>query len=74
MSGGILAIVRIAAVGIGMIMLTVLAMKYMLAAPEARAEIKGSAIRYVLGAVLMFAAAAIMQIIDSFTKTSLGSA
>ncbi len=73
MSGGILAVVRIAAVGIGLIMLTVLGMKYMLASPGDRAEIKGSAIRYILGAVIMFAAAALLSIIASFTETALPS-
>ena len=73
MSGSILAIVRVAAVGIGLIMLTVLGMKYLLAAPGDRAEIKGSAIRYVLGALIMFGAAGIFSIIESFTRATLPS-
>jgi hypothetical protein len=73
MSGSVLAIVRIVAVGIGLIMLTVLGMKYLLAAPGDRAEIKGSAFRYVLGALIMFGAAEIFALIESFTRTTLTS-
>ncbi len=67
-AGGILTVVRVVCVGIAMIMLAVLGMKYMLASPNDRAEIKGSAIRYILGAILMFSASAILAIIESFTK------
>jgi len=70
--GSILDIVRVAAIGIGLIMITVLAMKYMMAAPEARAEIKGSAIRYILGAVIMFGSAGILTIVEQFASTNIG--
>ena len=73
-SGGILNIVRVACVGIALIMLTVLGAKYMLAAPNDRAEIKGSAIRYVLGAMLMFGASGLLTIIDSFTRSTMPNA
>ena len=74
MGGSVLNVVRVVAIGIGLIMLSVLGMKYMLASPNDRAEIKGSAIRYVLGAVLMFSASAIMTIIQRFTENSLPTA
>ena len=74
MAGSVLNVVRIAAVGIGLIMLTVLATKYLLASPGDRAEIKGSAVRYILGAVLMFSAAGILLIIQSFTEKTLPNA
>ena len=49
-------------------MLIVLAMKYMTAAPSERASIKKSAIMYVIGAVVMFAAAGILGIIQNFAN------
>ena len=70
-AGGVLSVVRIACVGIGLIMLTVLGMKYMLASPNDRAEIKGSAIRYVLGAIIMFAASGLLTIIQGFAASTI---
>ena len=65
-SGGILNIVRVACVGIALIMLTVLGAKYMLAAPNDRAEIKKHAVVYVAGAIVIFAASGILGLIRTF--------
>ena len=45
------------------IMLMVLGIKYITAAPEAKADIKKMAVYYVIGAVLVFAAGAVLGII-----------
>ena len=65
--GAIITIARIACTGIAVIMLIVLAIKYMSAAPSDRASIKKSAVQYVVGAVIMFAAAGILTIIQKFS-------
>ena len=66
--GAILSVMRIVCLGIAIIMITVLAMKYMMAAPGDRAEIKKSAVQYVIGAVIMFGAAAILGLLVEFTN------
>ena len=66
--GSIIAVTRIIAVGVAIIMLLTIAMKYMMAAPGDRADIKKHAVVYVVGAVVLFAASGILQIIQSFAK------
>ena len=65
-SGSVITIARIVCAGVAIIMLTVLAMKYMLSAPGDRATIKKHAVVYVVGAVIMFACTGILGIIQNF--------
>lgn len=67
--GAIITIARVACMGIAVIMLIVLAIKYMSAAPSDRASIKKSAVQYTVGAMIMFAAAGILTIIQKFAST-----
>ena len=67
-AGAILNVVRIVGVGISLIMLTVVAMKYMLAAPGDRADIKKHAIPFVIGAVILFAAANLLKLLADFAS------
>ena len=67
--GAVITIARIACMGIAIIMLIVLAIKYMSAAPSDRASIKKSAVQYTVGALIMFAAAGILTIIQKFAST-----
>ena len=66
--GAILDIAKIIAVGVALIMLVFIAMKYMSAAPGDKAEIKKSATIYVTGAVILFASAGILNIISEFSN------
>ena len=70
-TGALLTVFRIAAVGIAMIMLVVVAIKYMSAAPEGKAEIKKHAVIYVVGAVVLFASSAILGIIQNFASSNI---
>ena len=70
-TGALLAVFRIAAVGIALIMLVVVAIKYMSAAPEGKAEIKKHAVIYVVGAVVLFASAGILSIIENFATSNI---
>ncbi len=70
-TGAILTVFRIAAVGIALIMLVAVAIKYMSAAPEGKAEIKKHAVIYVVGAVVLFASAGILGIIETFAESNI---
>lgn len=64
----IITIVRIAGVCIAIVMLLAVAMKYMTAAAGEKAEIKKSAVQYVVGAIVLFAVVGILGIINEFAK------
>lgn len=62
----IITIIRIAGVCVAIVMLLTVAMKYMTAAAGEKAEIKKSAVQYVVGAVVLFGAVGILGIINNF--------
>lgn len=64
----IITIIRIVGVCIAIVMLLAVAMKYMTAAAGEKAEIKKSAVQYVVGAVVLFGAVGILGIINDFAK------
>lgn len=64
----ILGIVQVVAIGIAIIMLVVLAIKYIVSSPGDKAEIKKHAVVYIVGAIFMFAASGILGIIKEFTS------
>ena len=63
-----IGIVQIIAVSIAVIMLIWLGIKYISAAPSEKADIKKSAVIYIVGAVLLFATTGILQIIRAFAQ------
>ena len=63
----ILGIVTYICYAAAVIMLLMLGIKYITASPEGKAEIKKSAVIYVIGAVLVFAAATVLNIIKNLT-------
>lgn len=69
----LLNMVQIIGVGVATIMLIVLAIKYMSAAPNDKAEIKKHMVVYVVGAIVLFAAAGIIEIIKQFSGNIKGS-
>lgn len=69
--GSILSITKVIAVGVALIMLVVLAIKYMSAAPGDKADIKKHAVVYVTGAVVLFGSAGILSIIEKFASTNI---
>ena len=66
----ILGIAQVVGVAIAVIMLVVLAIKYISAAPGDKAEIKKHAVVYIVGAVVLFAASGILGIIKNFVTDS----
>lgn len=67
----IIGIFQVVAVGVAIIMLIVLAIKYMSSAPSDRAEIKKHAVVYIVGAVICFGASGILGIIKEFVNETL---
>lgn len=65
--GAILTVCQMAGSGIAVIMLIVLAIKYLSAAPSDKAQIKNSAVIYIVGAVILFSASGILAIIRKFS-------
>lgn len=72
-AGAILSIVQTVAISVAVIMLLVLAIKYISAAPNDKAEIKKHAVVYIVGAVVLFSATGILQIIKNFATSNIVS-
>lgn len=70
--GMIINVIRVVAAGVAIIMLVVLGIQYVTAAPEGKAEIKKNATIYVIGAVILFAASGVLSIIRKFAIESVG--
>ena len=67
--GTIINVTRIIGTGVAIIMLTVVAIKYLSAAPGDKADIKKHAVVYVVGAVVLFASTNILGIIAKFAAS-----
>lgn len=61
----ILSVVRIVAIGMGIIMITYLGIKYMSAAPTEKANIKNQLITFVIGIAVVVTATTVLQIINT---------
>lgn len=64
--GPVLSVVRIVAVGVSIIMITFLGIKYMAAAPSEKASIKNQLITFTIGAVVVVGATSILTMIKNF--------
>ena len=71
--GMIINIAQVIGMGVAIIMLVVLAIQYIAASPEGKAEIKKNATIYIVGAVILFAASGILGIIRRFAVNSIGT-
>jgi uncharacterized membrane protein len=67
-AGTILAVAQVIGISVALIMLIVLAIKYISAAPNDKAEIKKHAVIYIVGAVVLFAGSGILGIISGFAN------
>ena len=68
----IINIIQIVGTGVAIIMLIVLAIQYIAASPEGKAEIKKNSTIYIVGAVILFAASGILGIIRRFAVQNVG--
>ena len=71
--GTIINIAQIIGMGVAILMLIVLAIQYIAASPEGKAEIKKNATIYIVGAVILFAASGILGIIRRFALQNVGN-
>lgn len=69
--GTILSVIRTVAAAIAIIVLVVIACKYMVASAGDRADIKKYAVNYIIGALILFSASAIIGIIKESVDKSL---
>lgn len=69
--GNIIFIAQVIGSGVAVIMLIVLAIKYISAAPSEKAEIKKTVTIYVVGAVVLFASTGILQIVKTFATANI---
>ena len=67
-AGQILTIVRIVGMAVAVIMLTILGIKYVAASPNEKADYKKCMTVYVVGAVLLFGASALLSVIQKFVE------
>ncbi len=72
--GAIINIVQVIGMGVAIIMLIVMAIKYISAAPSEKAEIKKGVTIYVVGAIVLFAASGILGIIKNFAVSNVKAA
>jgi TRAP-type C4-dicarboxylate transport system permease small subunit len=66
----VLGVVKYICYAAAVILLVILGVKWIMAAPDQKADLKKSAVIYVVGAVLVFAAGAILQVIRSVANNT----
>lgn len=66
--GTVISIIRIVSVTIAIVILLVIAMRYMIAAPGERADLKKHAVAYIVGAFILFGVTGILTILVEFSK------
>lgn len=67
--GTAISVARTVGVGVAITILMVIAVKYMIASPGDRADIKKNAVPFVIGAVVLFGASGILGLLAEFSST-----
>lgn len=67
----VIGIVQYICYAAAVILLVILGVKWLIAAPDQKADMKKSAIVYVVGAILVFAAGVILQVIRNVAKNTI---
>ena len=70
-AGGVLGAVRIIFSSIALLIMMFIGVKYIIASPGERADLKKSSVQFVVGAVILFGAAGIFGIIEAAVNTAL---
>lgn len=65
----VIGFIQIIGTGLSVIMATVLGIKYMLASPEDKADVKKQIAPLLIGAIVLFASTNIIQIVANFAAT-----
>lgn len=69
--GKIIGIVQVICYAAAIIMLIILGVQFITASPEGKATIKKSAIQYVIGAIIVFAAGTLLGIIANMSNSAI---
>jgi NADH:ubiquinone oxidoreductase subunit 2 (subunit N) len=69
----VLGLAQVIGVAVAIIMLIVLAIKYISSAPNDKAEIKKHAVMYIVGAIVLFGASGLLQIIKNFANETVNN-
>lgn len=64
--GAVINVFQIIGIGVGIVCLIMIGIKYMYGSPEHKAKIKDDSIMFIVGAILVFSSAAILQIVKMF--------
>lgn len=67
-AGSILGVAQVIGISVAIIMLIVLAIKYISAAPNDKAEIKKHAVIYIVGAIVLFGASGLLGLIRTWVE------
>lgn len=70
----VIGLIQVAGTGISMIMVTVLGIRYLMAAPNDKADVKKQIVPLVIGAVILFAAVNLVDIIANMATDTLSKA
>lgn len=62
-TGAVLSAIRIIGTGVALVMIAVVAMKYLIASPGDRADMKKASIQFVIGAFVVFGASNLLTIL-----------
>ena len=68
-ANNVIGIVQVICYAAAVIMLVLVGVKFITASPEGKAEIKKSAIQYVIGAIIVFAAGALLGVISNLSNS-----
>lgn len=71
--GAVISLFQVIGIGVGVVCLVAIGIRYMYGSPEHKAKIKDDAIIYIVGAVLVFSATAILQIVKMFVDGNINS-
>ena len=72
-AGSILGVAQVIGISVAIIMLIVLAIKYISAAPNDKAEIKKHAVIYIVGAIVLFGASGLLGLIRTWVEGTINT-
>lgn len=64
-----IVVLKVIAVSVAIVMLLTVGLKYMMSAPGEKGEIKKHAVVYIIGAIVLFSAVGILNIIETFASS-----
>lgn len=68
----VIGLIQIAGTGIALVMVTILGIKYLMASPGEKADVKKQIMPMLIGCVLLFGAVTLMSAVYEFSQTVLG--